>query len=90
MRNNSLVFRLVASAAAIAIVLLIITGLVLNGLFQQALQRNFDARLQAILDGLQGNIELKEDGSPAVSGAVADARFNVPDSGLSRSIRRRS
>ncbi len=81
MRPNSLAFRLTVSAAAIAVVLLLIAALVLNGLFQQALQRNFDQRLQAVLDGLQANIELKPDGAPVITGTLADDRFKVADSG---------
>ena len=81
MRPNSLAFRLTVSAAAIAVVLLLIAAIVLNGLFQQALQRNFDQRLQAVLDGLQANVELKPDGVPVITGTLADDRFKVADSG---------
>lgn len=81
MRTNSLAFRLMASAAIVSLVLLLAAGFVLNGLFQTAVQRNFDARLRAVLDGLQGNIELNADGTPVLIGAMADTRFVIPDSG---------
>ncbi|MFO1034555.1 MAG: sensor histidine kinase [Hyphomicrobiales bacterium] len=81
MRTNSLAFRLTVSAAATAVVMLVAASLVLSELFQQALQRNFDARLRAVLDSLQGNVELKPDGNVAVTGTIADPRFTVADSG---------
>jgi hypothetical protein len=45
MQVNSLWFRLMASSAAVSIVLLAAAGLLLGNLFQTALERNFDARL---------------------------------------------
>jgi hypothetical protein len=83
MQNNSLSFRLTVSAAAVSLVLLLMAGLMLGQLFQQALQRNFDARLRAVLDGLAANVELKPDGSPFMTGALADTRFQLPESGWS-------
>lgn len=83
MRTNSLSFRLTVSAALVALVLLVLSALMLGQLFQQALQRNFDARLRAVLDGLAANVELKPDGSPFMTGALADTRFQLPESGWS-------
>ena len=81
MRTNSLAFRLTTTAAGAAIVLFLVAALVLTELFQQAVQRNFDTRLRAVLEGLQGNIELSENGQPVVKGALVDSRFALPDSG---------
>lgn len=81
MRTNSLAFRLTVSAAVTAVVLLIAAVIVLSELFEQTVQRNFDARLRAIMDGLQVNIELAPDGSPRVQGSFADTRFQLQDSG---------
>ena len=81
MRTNSLAFRLTVSAAATAVVLIVAAAIILTELFQQTVQRNFDARLRAIMDGLQANIELTADGSPAVQGNFADTRFQLQDSG---------
>ncbi len=78
MRLNSLAFRLAASAALVSIVLLVSAGILLGYLFQEALQRNFDARLQAVLDGLLANVELAADGSLTMQGALADTRFKLP------------
>ncbi len=81
MRTNSLAFRLTVSAAVTAVVLLLAAVIVLSELFEQTVQRNFDARLRAIMDGLQVNIELSPDGAPRIQGSLADTRFQLQDSG---------
>jgi signal transduction histidine kinase len=81
MRVNSLSFRLMASSAIVALVLLLSAGLLLNTLFQQALERNFDQRLRATLDGLLANVELNEKGVPQLQGPISDNRFTLPLSG---------
>jgi signal transduction histidine kinase len=81
MRVNSLSFRLLASSALIAIVLLAVAAFLLNALFQQALERNFDQRLKAALDGILANVELQADGTPKLQGPIADTRFSLPLSG---------
>jgi signal transduction histidine kinase len=81
MRVNSLSFRLLTSSALIAIVLLAVAAFLLNALFQQALERNFDQRLKAALDGILANVELKTDGTPQLQGPIADTRFSLPLSG---------
>ena len=81
MRPNSLSFRLTASAALVSIVLLIAAGLLLANLFAKAVERNFDVRLQAVLDGLLANVELNQNKELTLSGAIADTRFALPLSG---------
>lgn len=81
MRVRSLSARLIVSSAAVSLVLLVAAGLLLAGLFQAALERNFDARLRAVLDGLLANVEVGPDGSPTVQGQLADTRFSLPLSG---------
>ncbi|MFO1088321.1 MAG: sensor histidine kinase [Hyphomicrobiales bacterium] len=81
MRRNSLAFRLTASAAVVSLVLLILAGVLLSVLFRNAIERNFDARLQAILDGLLASVEVNSQGMPAISVAIADTRFRLPMSG---------
>jgi signal transduction histidine kinase len=83
MRSNSLSFRLIVSAALVSLVLLALAAVVLGQLFQQALERNFDARLRAVLDGLSANITVDANGSPVMTGAMADTRFMLPESGWS-------
>jgi signal transduction histidine kinase len=81
MRPNSLAFRLMASSAIVSIVLLLLAAFLLSSLFQQALERNFDARLRAVLDGLLGNVELAQNGEPTMQSQLADTRFSLPLSG---------
>ncbi len=81
MRVNSLSFRLTASAAAVSIVLLAVAGLLLINLFSSAVERNFDARLQAVLDGLLANVEVGEINQLKIQGQIADTRFRLPLSG---------
>jgi signal transduction histidine kinase len=81
MRANSLSFRLIVSSAVVALVLLVSAAYLLNGLFQEALQRNFDSRLRATLDGILANVELGADGKPHLQGSISDNRFNLPLSG---------
>jgi signal transduction histidine kinase len=81
MRSNSLSLRLTVSAAVVSLVLLALASVVLSELFQQALSRNFDARLRAVLDSLSANVFPGEDGSPQLTGNMADTRFTLPESG---------
>jgi signal transduction histidine kinase len=81
LRSNSLALRLILSAAAVAIVLLVAAAILLDFLFRSAVERNFDARLVAVLDGLTANVELAQDGSPGMQNQIADARFSIPSSG---------
>ena len=81
MRPRSLSGRLIISSAIVSVVLLAATGVLLAGLFQAALERNFDARLRAVLDGLLANVEVDADGNPVLSGEMADTRFTLPLSG---------
>ena len=81
MRYNSLAFRLTASAGIVSIVLLIAAGLLLASLFSKAVERNFDVRLQAVLDGLLANVDVNKNNELVLSGAIADTRFALPLSG---------
>ena len=81
MRPSSLSSRLIVSSAIVSIVLLAITGIVLASLFSAALERNFDQRLRSVADGLLANLDVKADGTPHLSSALADTRFNLPLSG---------
>ena len=81
MRVRSLSLRLTLSSAIVSIVLLAAAGLLLATLFQAALERNFDSRLRAVLDGLLANVEIGSDGNLAMQGQLADTRFSLPLSG---------
>ena len=81
MRTNSLSFRLTASAAVVSIILLFVAGFMLVNLFSTAVERNFDARLQAVLDGLLASVEVSKDNELKILGEIADTRFRLPLSG---------
>lgn len=81
MERKSLATRLILSSAAISLILLVTAGLLLAVLFRAALERNFDARLRAVLDGLLANVEVGETGEPQLPVPLADTRFSIPLSG---------
>ena len=81
MRRNSLAFRLLTYAAMWSIVALLGTGWVLSSLFRNAMERNFDARLQAHLYGLVGVVELDDGGRLSQLGQIGEARFDLLESG---------
>jgi signal transduction histidine kinase len=81
MRANSLSLRLILSSATVSIVVLVTAALLLGSLFNAALERNFDARLRAVLDGLLNNVEIGQSGEPVLSQQLADTRFSLPLSG---------
>jgi signal transduction histidine kinase len=81
MKTNSLAFRLLATAGGVSIILLAIAAMLLAGLFQQALERNFDARLRSAIDALSANVVPRADGTPMLEAKLADTRFEVANSG---------
>lgn len=81
MNSNSLAYRLMLSSAIVAVILLVLAAILLNQLFQRALERNFDARLLAAIDALSANVEPGADGTPKLTGTLADNRFTIADSG---------
>lgn len=90
MRTNSLAFRLVAGAAFWVVLGLAAGALLLSALFEDYVERSFDARLALILDGLVAASETMspEAASPEAPNAgvrlandPADERFGRPLSG---------
>lgn len=81
MRPSSLSRRLILSSALVSMVLLAAAGLLLASLFAAALERNFDERLRAVMDGVLANLEVTAAGEPRLTGALADPRFSLPLSG---------
>ncbi len=79
--RNSLAARLVLSAVIVAMVLLLLAGGLLFYLFKVTVERNFDARLEAVMNGLLANLEVDENGRPYMRGQLADPRFQLPVSG---------
>jgi signal transduction histidine kinase len=81
MRPRSLSSRLIISSTIVSIILLAATGIVLTSLFSAALERNFDARLRAVLDGLLANVAVDASGNPQLDSELVDTRFALPLSG---------
>ncbi|MGE3529625.1 MAG: ATP-binding protein [Methyloceanibacter sp.] len=81
MRPNSLAFRLFASAVAWTLVVLPVTAFLLVSLYRQALERNFDARLNVYLTSLVASST--EEGSPAPTQPAGFGQpvFGIPFSG---------
>jgi len=79
--SKSLAARLVVSAMAVSMVLLLLAGGLLFYLFISTIERNFDARLEAVMNGLLANLELDEKGRPYLKKPLADPRFELPVSG---------
>ena len=78
--RNSLAFRLIAAASVVSLVLLIAAGILLSSLFNAAVERSLDARLQAVMDGLLASVELQRE-VPTISNVLADTRFEIPLAG---------
>jgi signal transduction histidine kinase len=81
MRRNSLAFRLVASAAVWCALWLSAGGYALSALFGNTVERNFDARLGVLLEGLVAGSELNADGGLELRLQLGEPRFEQPLSG---------
>ncbi|MBM3543977.1 MAG: HAMP domain-containing protein [Alphaproteobacteria bacterium] len=67
MRPSSLAFRLFASAAAWTLVVIPAAAIILSSLYRQAVERNFDARLNIYLTSLVASSTATEPGSQSVA-----------------------
>ena len=81
MKRNSLAFRLVASAAIWCALLLSVGGYALSRLFTDTVERNFDARLRVLLEGVVAGSDLADDGTLALRPQLGEPRFEQPLSG---------
>ena len=81
MRLNSLAFRLFASAAAWTLVVLPITALILISLYRQAVEKNFDARLNVYLTSLVASTTQGGATSPKEPTNLGEPVFGIPFSG---------
>ncbi len=79
--HNSLAFRLVASSAIWSLVVLAVAGFLLAQLFRTSVERNFDARLQSLMDALLASVELDTAGKLKNNQPLPDAQFSLPLSG---------
>lgn len=77
LRVRLLVGTLAGIAAAIAV-----AGWALGGLFEQHVEKQFNAQLTTHLDQLTANLGVEPTGTPKLSSALSDPRFSKPYSGL--------
>jgi signal transduction histidine kinase len=81
MRRNSLAFRLVASAALWCALVLSGGGYLLSTLFCDTGERNFDAGLAVLLEGLVAGSEIGPEGALELRLQLGEPRFTQPLSG---------
>jgi len=81
MRPNSLAFRLFASAAAWTLVVLPVTAFLLLSLYRQAVERNFDARLNVYLTSLVASTTAEGAKTPTAPANLGEPAFTIPFSG---------
>jgi signal transduction histidine kinase len=81
MRLNSLAFRLFASAAAWTLVVLPVTAVILISLYREAVETNFDARLNVYLTSLVASTTQGGTASPKEPTNLGEPVFGIPFSG---------
>ncbi len=79
--HRSLAFRLVASSAIWSLIVLAVAGFLLSQLFRDSVEKNFDARLNSLMDALLAVVELDASGQLINSRPLPDAQFSLPLSG---------
>ena len=84
---RSLSVRLAAIAGIGSAIALVIAGLVFIALFRQSVERNFDARLNVLLQTLVGATITEEGIDPAGAALIGEPRFALPQSGWYWQIR---
>src|SRR5262245_4201828 len=81
MRLSSLAFRLFASAAAWTLAVLPITAIILISLYREAVETNFDARLNVYLTSLVASTTQGGAASPKEPTNLGEPVFGIPFSG---------
>ena len=81
MRANSLALRLFLSATAWTVVILVVTGVVLSGVYQQAVERAFDRRLNVYLKTLVADVAAPEEVGDKFGQSLGEPLFELPLSG---------
>jgi signal transduction histidine kinase len=81
MRSSSLATRLFISATLWVVVILVVTGVALSSLYQQAVERSFDRRLNLYLRTLIAEVAPPEDADDKTSPALGEPLFELPLSG---------
>ena len=82
MGRNSLAFRLFVSALALTLLVVPVAAILLSSLFRQAVERNFDARLNVYLTSLvASSTEDVITGTPKEPAGLNEPAFRIPFSG---------
>jgi signal transduction histidine kinase len=81
MRANSLAFRLVAGAGLWIVAALVAGGLLLSNVFEDSVERSFDARLEVYLESLVAVTRTDPTGRLALTRVLGEPRFEQPYSG---------
>ena len=79
--TRSLARRLMLASLFSAGILLLVAGMFLHWMFRTTLERQFDARLESLLNGLLANVEQTPDGHIHISRQLTDPLFQLPASG---------
>ncbi len=81
MRANSLALRLFLSAAAWAVAILLVTGIVLSTLYRHAVERSFDRRLNVYLRTIVADLSAPEEAGGNFPQSLGEPLFELPLSG---------
>jgi signal transduction histidine kinase len=79
--RNSLAQRLFVSAAAWAVVILVITGVVLSSIYRQAVERAFDRRLGVYLRTIVADLSSPDEPGDKFPQSLGEPLFELPLSG---------
>ncbi|NWG23003.1 MAG: sensor histidine kinase [Pseudorhodoplanes sp.] len=81
MHANSLASRLILSASALTIVILVVSGGVLSSFYRQAVERAFDRRLNVYLRTLIADVATPDEPGGKIAQSVGEPLFELPLSG---------
>ena|SRR4051794_20672838 len=81
MRANSLALRLFFSAAIWTVAILVVTGVVLSSLYQNAVERAFDRRLDVYLRTLVADVATPDESNDKFPQTLGEPLFELPLSG---------
>ncbi len=81
MRANSLALRLFFSATTWIVVILVITGVVLSGVYRSAVERAFDRRLGVYLRTLVADVATPDEAQERFPQSLGEPLFELPLSG---------
>jgi signal transduction histidine kinase len=81
MRANSLALRLFFSATTWIVVILVLAGIVLSGVYRSAVERAFDRRLQVYLRTLVADVATPDESQERFPQSLSEPLFELPLSG---------